>query len=55
MPLILGCSTNHNDWLKLRIDYAFYDDKHSNLQNIDVIEEENWSDHRALVDEFNYK
>ena len=48
-------STYHNDWLRLRIDYAFYDDKHLNLQNIDVIGEETWSDHRALVVGFNFK
>jgi len=50
-----GCgygSTYHDGWIKLRIDYVFYDDQQLKLKTVDVVGEKEWSDHRAIVARF---
>lgn len=53
-----GCgygSTYHDGWIKLRIDYVFYDDQQLKLKTVDVVGEKEWSDHRAIVARFDLK
>jgi endonuclease/exonuclease/phosphatase (EEP) superfamily protein YafD len=53
-----GCgygSTYHDGWIKLRIDYVFYDDQQLKLKYVDVIGEKEWSDHRAIIAGFDLR
>lgn len=45
-------STYSEDWLKLRIDHILYDKKKLKLQFVDVIGDYKYSDHRAIVADF---